>query len=305
MRPAHRAFTLIELLVVIAIIAVLIGLLLPAVQKVREAASRLKCANNLKQIGIALHNYHDQHTRFPAGVDIRFPNNCQTGPGGSCRGTSPFVAILPQLEQEAAWRLYDPNRPTPGDWGPEFYGMPKLITMYQCPSAGGSYAYSDTRKDYFVVAGGRTPASGGERGPVYEDGLFGPYNVARRLTDIVDGTSSTLMVGESVAPIHVDNGTRLGFIGYLSAAGCPLPNCPAVNRAYFFSHRAAGQPLNDRAWIPNILRENESPFSSKHPGSVGFVFADGHVQFLRDSITHSTFQGLSTHAGGEVLGSDW
>lgn len=299
---ARRAFTLIELLVVIAIIAVLIGLLLPAVQKVREAASRLKCQNNLKQLGIACHNYHDANEKFPLGADVRVPQNCR--PGFDCRGTHPFIFLLPFLEQENLWRQYDPN--LPGGWdGAQSWNVSVGLTVYQCPSASGVFSTgAEGRRDYYGVAGGRTVLAGGWRGDVCEDGLFAT-NAVRRMSSVTDGTSNTILVGESVAANNLGYyGDQLGYSGWYRGPACSLPNCPPTNRFYGYALRATRLPIN-APWGANIARANEAPFSSKHLGGAQFVFADGHVQFLRDSIALSTLQVLSTHTGGEVLGNDW
>ena len=305
-RGARRAFTLIELLVVIAIIAVLIGLLLPAVQKVREAAARLKCQNNLKQLGIACHNYHDANNRLPAGMDVRVPQNCRPLPS-DCRGTPLFHLLLPYIEQDNLWRQYEPFRYSPGGWDvvPAWPGQDTPLAAYKCPSADGVPGFGElpTRRDYFGVTGGRTPTAGGWRGAVYIDGLFG-INQYRTLTTVSDGTSNTLMIGESVSP---GNGGYSGLVpgptGWNAGPSC-VQGCPLSDQQTGYGLRPTSRPLNS-PWAANLWESNDAPFSSKHPGGAQFVFADGHVQFLRESIDLTTYRGLSTFAGGEVLGNDW
>src|SRR5262245_25414650 len=189
--PATRrrwAFTLIELLVVIAIIAVLIGLLLPAVQKVRAAAARIQCANNLHQIALALHNYHDAHSTLPPGVTSQRP-------GEPFPRMSWLARLLPYLEQDALWRgtvaAYD-YLPVPYT-DPPHLGFGTPIRMFSCPADGRTLDVQPTHRD-------RRPALTsyvGVLGTAYDhtDGVL--YRDSRtRLTDITDGTSNTLTAGE-------------------------------------------------------------------------------------------------------------
>jgi prepilin-type N-terminal cleavage/methylation domain-containing protein len=156
-RPRRPAFTLIELLVVIAIIAILIGLLLPAVQKVREAAARTQCSNNLKQIGLALQNYYASYKVFPAGAAIDITKHCT---GVDCRGNSMFTVTLPYQEQEALYLQYNPDL----GWSGNYNALGNyVLPLYTC-SSNGKWPDYPNRRDYFGVAGGKTPASHGWRG---------------------------------------------------------------------------------------------------------------------------------------------
>ena len=209
-RPQARAFTLIELLVVIAIIAILIGLLLPAVQKVRDAAARVQCQNNMKQLGLALHNFHDSHGVFPAsGWTMAGPGN----PAGKYVGWRPLT--LPFIEQENLQKLYDFN----SHWweGTNAVAAAVPVKTFQCP------ARAPARRCH---VGHRSPAAAGDdlRQPHRPDRLRGDHGRARdrrsirtsalrsttraigfsvmyrnsrtRMTDVADGTSSTIMVVE-------------------------------------------------------------------------------------------------------------
>jgi prepilin-type N-terminal cleavage/methylation domain-containing protein/prepilin-type processing-associated H-X9-DG protein len=301
-RSRRRAFTLIELLVVVAIIGILIGLLLPAVQKVREAANRMKCANNLKQVGLALHTYHDAQGTLPAGMTVDPNTQCLS----DCRGTSMWVLILPYLEQGAIAGKWDYK--VAGGWNTTqnygtFGGM--TIAMYICPSDGIWAAYPN-RKSYFGVNGGRTRDSHGWRGDIFYDGLFN-INEAKRLTDVTDGTSSTLAVGES---IHVSKwglgpgygiAAQGGPVGWLQGSACLVPGCAKTNRSYGRDLRHTKYPINSSILPMADDTDNDAPFGSAHVGGAQFAFADGHIQFLSQSIAMPTYQALSTFGSGEVI----
>jgi prepilin-type N-terminal cleavage/methylation domain-containing protein/prepilin-type processing-associated H-X9-DG protein len=298
-RAGRSAFTLIELLVVIAIIAVLIGLLLPAVQKVREAAARISCANNLKQIGLALHNYHDGNGMFPPGNEVIVAKHCV---GTDCRGDPMWVLLLPHLEQGAYADLYQDWRDSSGTVGS------KPVRLYICPADGKWSAYP-YRRSYFGVVGGKAAQNHGWRGDVYIDGLF-TMNRPKRLTDVTDGTSGTLAVGESIHPAKWGLGAGYGTpqggpVGWLEGSAC-FPSggdCSLINQSYGRDLRGSKHAINTSLVPMKDDDENDAPFGSLHAGGAQFLFADGHVQFLAQTIGLPTYQALSTYAGGEVVGA--
>jgi prepilin-type N-terminal cleavage/methylation domain-containing protein/prepilin-type processing-associated H-X9-DG protein len=210
----RTAFTLVELLVVIAIIAILIGLLLPAVQKVREAAARSKCANNLKQIGLALHHHHDAVGWFPPGFTVKGTDNLEMG------GFGGFIPLLPYLEQENWFRRWDPDRL----WyeAPNFDIVSVEVKVFYCPSnrSGGvidmSYLVPIAGRplpnlaasDYLLCKGANAALCEFSPLPSAARGAF-DVNTRTRLTDITDGTSSTFAVGEGAG-----NNPRFGIRRY-------------------------------------------------------------------------------------------
>ena len=202
-----RGFTLIELLVVIAIIAILIGLLVPAVQKVREAAARIQCTNNLKQIGLGLHNFHGTYQKFPAARGDYFLTYAQAAgyppptygglyPGGFTQYGGWMVSLLPYIEQD---NLRKKMTYTGTAWtGPFFGNYNVVVKTYLCPSDGHAQspptAGNGAFTDYLGVTGSNNDFNSAFFGP--SNGIFDVNSQGTRFADITDGTSSTLMVGE-------------------------------------------------------------------------------------------------------------
>ncbi len=305
-RRSRSAFTLIELLVVIAIIAILIGLLLPAVQKVREAAARMSCSNNLKQLAIACHSYHDAEGTLPRNA----------GPGYSYANTSPntwswIARVLPYMEQG-----------TLAQYGPQVLGssmasatLPTggLVCSQQvksllCPSDSSSGAARTDRANvgstlmgctnYKGVCGQNWAWGDARWNPVYSvtgsnngldagDGIFFRSDAINKaklfIASISDGTSNTFMVGEDVAErnYHCD----WAFFNHATGTCAIYPNCRTTAGTFY--------SLTD--W-PNVYS-----FRSNHSGGLNFAMADGSVRFVSDSIAIATYRAMASMAGGEVF----
>jgi prepilin-type N-terminal cleavage/methylation domain-containing protein/prepilin-type processing-associated H-X9-DG protein len=297
----RRAFTLIELLVVIAIITVLIGLLLPAVQKVRDAAARSSCQNNLKQIGLALQNYHDVNRQFPPGYTSGVgPSGEDTGPGW---GWAAF--ILPYMEQQPLFSQI--NLSVPIESSQHAAVRTVIVKPYLCPS--------DTAPLTFPVgpasANGQLTSTTCQLAPASYTGNFGVSepgvdgegvffrNSRVRIGDITDGTSQTILAGER--SYRYSQTTWVGTVTGTKAVpspGSPLPVEVDEPANFVLSHVGEMAAGASRPYEINN-------YSSNHTGGAMFVFADGHVRFLTGDTDYSTLKALSTRNGGETITGEY
>jgi prepilin-type N-terminal cleavage/methylation domain-containing protein/prepilin-type processing-associated H-X9-DG protein len=331
-----RGFTLIELLVVIAIIAILIGLLLPAVQKVREAAARLKCQNNLKQFGIACHSYHDVNGIFPPGGKMGWPED-GAGRWDSDRG-SWLVYTLPYMEQENVWKaIGDINRITTAPnqmnavgiaWGSGAIRV-KLPYM-RCPSDDSNL--DALASNYVGVLGPQCsigpcgydpfqgwcqPESSGLGGGVagmgytwspdhgnafesqYIRGMFNRLGAKCNIAMVSDGTSNTMMIGEGV----VDESDHLRYVNNWSSFNNGSNIFTTIIPINYRVDR------NRQGWCENpptnLWNWNVSfGFKSKHTSGTNFCFADGSVRFVNQGIDHRTYQLMGCKNDGQAYSAN-
>jgi prepilin-type N-terminal cleavage/methylation domain-containing protein len=294
--PTRLGFTLIELLVVIAIIAILIGLLLPAVQKVREAANRAKCQNNLKQIGLALHNYHDTYNGFPTANT--------PAAAGYPYGTfsTLFIAILPFAEQQ---NLYDQFLPTPAYDNPAGSNQ---VRIFQCPSMTPPPAQFIPGWSSYAGCNGTDEADftsnvSQDNGVIVRNNFYGSGNQGGvKIVTISDGTSNTFMVGEmgfelKDCPCYSGQTPVATICGGLTAWANGYSGASYGNTMYLFNTIAPGSAGDG----PYDLTYRQATFRGDHIGGVLFLMADGSVQFFANGMTLATYQALSTRAGGEAV----
>lgn len=281
----HRGFTLIELLVVIAIIAILIALLLPAVQQAREAARRSQCKNNLKQMGLAFHNYHESFRVLPPGfvVDLAVANGA-SGNGGI--GWSGF--ILPGVDQANLYNTIDFN----ADWGTGINedACATFLSVYRCPSdttvEHRNHDGIDNRvpTSYLACYSG-TAGSDSEANVTNADGTFF-LNSSVKMRDISDGTSNTIAAGECVNDF--DAFKDHFYIGSTSIGGWD-----GLSREYSEYLGSTDVPMNT---------STEVAFGSKHVGGAHFLLLDGSVRFLSENMSQRIYSYLGSREDGEVIG---
>ncbi len=313
----QAGFTLIELLVVIAIIAVLIGLLLPAIQKVREAAYRMKCSNNLKQLGLALHNYHDANQCFP-------PGRLKTAPvaGQTAVDYHGWIAyILPYIEQGNLARGYRLDLPYKDPANVPIGGL--HLEVLTCPSAPpgrdfDSGAMTDYSATNIFVTGGvvdnysdyPTKSAYHNSGvlKVVEPATLAGTTRGNRMTDITDGTSNTLMVAECAGREQhwLNNGIDLAVFTTGNWTG------RWINPNNHLEVRGFDPTTNMQGWAPAnpnppcaINCTNAREIYSFHSGGANTVFADGSVHFLKSTTDLRMLRALITIRAGEVVTADF
>jgi len=318
-----RGFTLIELLVVIAIIAILVALLLPAVQQAREAARRSSCKNNIKQIGLALHNYHDTHSKFPYSS----ANNAMVWKqsGDQILNQSGWTMLLPYLEQSA---LYDQFDFTAAQRDSLFSGWSAtsagtvmgtsaaiaanmeltktIIDVFQCPSDANAETYNSATSYYgcgvsgsamtnygFSVSSGTGPWGLWRNEGTTTRALFGE-NSDSEIASIKDGTSNTVMVCETTRRVRDGTGNYWGCSVY-AGNGVNLAHSRGIN---YWLCCSWSPPMTEQT---GVLGSYSMPGSS-HPGGCMILLADGAVRFLSENIDASTRTRLSRIQDGQPLG---
>jgi len=311
-RRSPRGFTLVELLVVIAIIGILIALLLPAVQAAREAARRMQCTNNLKQLALATHNYHDRLRSFPPGTLLKMFSGRPRR-----RGPSLFIFILNEMEQSNLRGELDLEDPLNNEQGGQSAISAIVLPVLVCPSdvlKANPVDNGSGRWHGLTSYGGNGGTGGTNRflctvNPQIADGMFfetGPLSHPTagqspvRVADVLDGTSNTLFFGERS---HVDE----AFDTWATGAGEQLLG------DYGWWHTCGGLAIVDATMttLAPVNYETDtsqtdfaclrvSAFGSLHPGGANFALADGSVRFLGETIEMDTYRALSTRRGGEV-----
>jgi prepilin-type N-terminal cleavage/methylation domain-containing protein/prepilin-type processing-associated H-X9-DG protein len=329
-----RGFTLVELLVVIAIIGVLVALLLPAVQAAREAARRLQCQNQLRQLALSLHNYHDVAKRLPPGV-INDPNPAGGTPYGRPPRTTYMVHLLPFVEQTTVYNTIDfVNRPVaPGlCWfGNNPTATGASVPLLYCPSDGMGGTFKTCGlingdparpaphflSNYMAFFSGPTVAYIETIDPRFRS-AFG-LNRGSNFAEITDGTSNSMLLGEYLTGTRDD---YRGFIWSDKAGGSQLwtelppnsripdrlspttPPPPLATKPWCKNHPEINLPcvpgVSESAGLANL--DHTAASRSRHPGGVQIGLADGSVRFVGQTIDLTIWRGLSTIQAGEIAG---
>jgi prepilin-type N-terminal cleavage/methylation domain-containing protein/prepilin-type processing-associated H-X9-DG protein len=331
-----RAFTLIELLVVMAIISILIGLLLPAVQKVRAAANRIRCANNMKQMGYALHNYENTYGKLPPGLVNSGRSQVSGAAPPAAQSFYPadgqwivynhsgFVFLLPYIEQDNLYNQYKFNV-AGSNSNPFGYTMPATpltpthpnaliqgmkVSIYTCPAdsqdpdvklVGGTGAYSligTVRSNYLFSSGAyfdtMAPSDNKSTATNLYPGAFG-VNSKTAITDIFDGSSNTIAIGESIQNRYNDNAGPFWGSG---SQGATLGWTPYGATNYNINTPSAAgctSPQRQRC-------VSEGQFGSMHTDGANFLFCDGSVKFMTNNIDYnSVFFLLNCKADGQTV----
>ncbi len=304
LRLKREGFTLIELLVVIAIIAILVGLLLPAVQKVRAAADRVHCINNLKQHGLALHNYHDANKVLPPGNSIYRSSSTRTG------AWSWMAFIAPYIEQD---NVYTQAKAFSEGGGIQWYAWynpacEQILSVFVCPSdPRGELRWADSSRPWYVKEQGLTgylgnagTASGAKDGVLYGDSKV-------RIGQIKDGTSNTIMVGERPPNSNLEYGWWFAAYGYdgQGTGDCVMTSNDLAMAQYFIDNYGcpsgitAAQKIGLKPGDPEVGCD-AAHYWSFHTGGALFLMCDGSARFVsyqNDNIIAP----LSTRNGGEVV----
>ncbi|HWL07178.1 MAG TPA: DUF1559 domain-containing protein [Planctomicrobium sp.] len=316
----HHGFTLIELLVVIAIIAILVALLLPAVQQAREAARRTQCKNQLKQIGLALHNYQGVHRVFPPGNVVRSfaSNNCmagnRTGQEPPTHGAPWTVAILPFLEETARYNEfnleggfiyadYDNTTPTPENKSRQ----QRSLSKYWCPSSDLSRAGYPGNHYYGVSGGGESPACSNSGYSNFINGSL-YLNSSIQMRDLTDGSSNIFLIGEQSAASHSDN---TSYVGLYAGTGVPWAgaargnhnsagfgaNLAGTSKAINSHIQQAQQTSDDHRWA--VMTRT---FSSPHTGGTHFLMGDGSTHFVNENVNLNLYRSMGIRNDGLPVG---
>ena len=318
-RSRRVAFTLIELLVVIAIIAVLIALLLPAVQQARESARRTQCKNHLKQIGLAIHNYHDSTGRFPINFGLGTSGQFAYEVGTHRKGNW-LAQLLPYYDQASFYSKLDFSTDVDAQIAADTTLRAMIISMQHCPSDdfSGINSAGQATSSYACCIGAQQSASNGGSCSQFPGNTFGtgadphtnflnPANISgvfggrgawsAKFSDITDGTSNTIAAGEVRGRCSDHAGNMRWWTSHreMIATTAPInyPTCPGEGAGN------AGSPLNCNSWSNWHTSQG---FKSNHKGGAQVVLCDGSVRFISENIDYLTYQKLGDRRDGQVIG---